>query len=463
MKRNFQTTLACTVLLSMPFTVLAQEIDEVLEGMLETMNARYEGVDDYTRKTTTMGMTTFEYYENISSFELDNGQRVYVMRNVPPDEIQERQSEGNALSNASPAELRNAAEAITLAGVQMETGMMNEMQGAGLPGGMGPMLMNPPPGKPWLSPNPRDMTSMYATLLNASADEKERRANEDPLGDAQTHARTMQDMMSRSRVTGRRNFNGTSVVEIGADNLGYIQEADGQVITCDTMEMLVDEDKYVPLLFKMSCVANDGSESRQMTIEREDRDYRTIPGCGNMYEPFSTVMRIGGAMTPEQQAQMAEASAQLDELEAQMAAMSPSERKMMEGMMGGQLDMIRGMASSGAIEIESRITELRCNTGLPNPMEIADSTFGANFSGGRMPGGAAPRDGGISIDSDEDLLRMIQVDLVKLDYEPGNTDGVLDKPTSVAISRFQVSKGMEVTGLPSPQLAGILSAAVDAQ
>lgn len=458
MKHNLQTILAFAVLVSMPFTIVAQEIDEVLEGMLKNMNDKYEGIENYTRKSTTMGMTTFEYYENTSSFVLENGQRVYVMRNVPPDEIQQRHSGGNALSNASANDLRNAALQIADAGAQMEAGMMSEMQGVGLPGGMSGMLMNPPPGKPWLSPNPRDMTSMYATMLNAAADEKDRRANEDLVGDAQSHAQTMQDMMSRSRITGRRDFNGVSAVEIAADNLDYVQEANGERITCDSMEMLVDDEKYVPLLFKMNCVANDGNESRPMTIEREDRDYRAIPGCGNMYEPFSSVMRIGGAMTPEQQAQMAEANVQLAELEEQLAAMPPEQRKMMESMMGGQLEMIRGMGSSGTMEIETQITELRCNTGLPNPMEIANTSFGANFGSGITTGDAAPT-GGIIIDSDADLLKMIQLDLVKLDYEPGNTDGVMDKPTSVAISRFQVSKGMEVTGLPSPQLAGILQAA----
>ena len=448
--------LALAALVSLPLTALAQEIDEVLEGMLKNMNDKYEGIEDYTRKSTTMGMTTFEYYENTSSFELDNGQRVYVMRNVPPDEIQERHSGDNAMSNATADDLRLAAMQIQDAGAQMEAGMMSEMQGAGLPGNIGPMLMNPPPGKPWLSPNPRDMTSMYATMLNASADEKERRANEDPTADAQSHAQTMQDIMSRSRITGRQEFNGVSAIAIAADNINYVQDAGSQQISCDSMEMLVDEDKYVPLHFKMNCLASEGNESRPMTIEREDRDYRTVPGCGNMYEPFSSVMRIGGAMTPEQQAQMAEANVQLAELEEQLATMPPEQRKMMENMMGGQLDMIRGMASTGSMEIETQVMELRCNTGLPNPMEIANTNFGTNFGGVTATGGSA------RINSDEDLLKMIQLDLVRLDYQVGNTDGVLDKPTSVAISRFQVSKSMEVTGLPSPQLAGILSAAVDA-
>ncbi len=63
-----------------------------------------------------------------------------------------------------------------------------------------------------------------------------------------------------------------------------------------------------------------------------------------------------------------------------------------------------------------------------------------------------------SVETEADLLKMIQIDLTKVDYKPGNTDGVLDKLTIVAISQFQASKGMEVTGQPSPQLAEILQA-----
>lgn len=61
-------------------------------------------------------------------------------------------------------------------------------------------------------------------------------------------------------------------------------------------------------------------------------------------------------------------------------------------------------------------------------------------------------------DTDAGLLKMIQVELERVGYDPGNTDGVMDKLTIVAITRFQASKGMEITGQPSPQLAGILQA-----
>jgi peptidoglycan hydrolase-like protein with peptidoglycan-binding domain len=61
------------------------------------------------------------------------------------------------------------------------------------------------------------------------------------------------------------------------------------------------------------------------------------------------------------------------------------------------------------------------------------------------------------------LIGMIQRDLKTLGYYDGPVDGELTKMTVVGISRYEAANGMEVTGEATPQLAGILSAAVDAQ
>ena len=56
---------------------------------------------------------------------------------------------------------------------------------------------------------------------------------------------------------------------------------------------------------------------------------------------------------------------------------------------------------------------------------------------------------------------MIQLDLKTLGYDPGNTDGIMSRPTVVAITQFEAANGLEVTGRATPQLAGRLQAAVD--
>jgi hypothetical protein len=377
MTRNLHSALAVTFLVTVPVAVLGQstDIDTWFERMLAKKNAGYEGVQDMTRKTEMMGTSTFEYYEKTSAIELDNGQTVYVMRMVPPSEIAERQSGGSAMSNATPGELLRAADTIEQAGIQMEQGMQSEMSSTGVPGGLGTMLMNPPPDQPWLSANPRDMTSMYAMMLRAGAQAKTELASEKANAGAD-YARNARQIKEQTKFLGYSEFRGRRVGELGADNLDFSETSGSQQVTCNSMRMLVDAEQYVPLLFKMDCTVTDGRETRQMSIEREDRDFRNVSGCGNMYEPFSSVMRIGGAMTPEDEAKLAQASKQLEEFEAQMAGMPASQRQMMESMMGPQLEMIRNMASGGGIEMEQKTLELRCNTGLPDPMEVSQAMFG---------------------------------------------------------------------------------------
>ena len=54
------------------------------------------------------------------------------------------------------------------------------------------------------------------------------------------------------------------------------------------------------------------------------------------------------------------------------------------------------------------------------------------------------------------LTEIIQKDLTTLGYEPGNTKGEMTTATAIAISKFQAENGLEVTGEPSPQLAGVV-------
>ena len=261
------------------------------------------------------------------------------------------------------------------------------------------------------------------------------------------------------------------MVDIGADDLNFSQAMNGQSVTCRSMQTLVSTDDNVPLYFKMNCDVTEAGETRQMSIEREAYDFRSGPGCGAYREPFRTVMRIGGVMTPEQEAQLAEASKQLEEMEAQMASMPASQRQMMENMMGPQLEMIRNMASGGGMEIVQEVTELRCNTGLPDPAEISQTVMGGSMSGASVgamieqeQAEAAARDEQKRATAEDELREIttrIQASLVELGYQPGNTDGVLDKATVVAISQFEAVRGLPVTGEPTWELAGILGRAVE--
>jgi len=58
----------------------------------------------------------------------------------------------------------------------------------------------------------------------------------------------------------------------------------------------------------------------------------------------------------------------------------------------------------------------------------------------------------------DELTQIIQQDLISLGYDVGGVDGELNTKTIIAISKFQSEHQLEVTGEPSPLLAGVIKA-----
>ena len=72
--------------------------------------------------------------------------------------------------------------------------------------------------------------------------------------------------------------------------------------------------------------------------------------------------------------------------------------------MGPQMEMMKNMVRTGAIEIESKVVEMRCNGGLPGAADIVMATFGD---------GASPIGGSSGLVVDEPgLVQIIQDHLV---------------------------------------------------
>ena len=352
----------------------SSDVDELLRQIVATQSGAYESVTDLTRVTKSMGRSTFEYYEKVPPFEVD-GMMINTLRMVPLSEIQRRHNAANGINTPSATEMAQAADTIEMAGVAMEREMKSEMASSGLPGGLGSMLMNPPPDQPWLSANPRDMTSMYAMMLRAGAEGEGAMAAE-KAGIPADYARSMREMRSKMRLQGNSEFNGRQVIDLIAEGLNVSQSSNGEDINCQSMQMKIDAEWKIPLYFKMNCAVSDGGKTKQISIERESSDVRTVPGCGAYREPFHSVMHIAGVMTPEQEKQLADAGAQLKELDAQMASMPPDQRAMMEKMVGPQLKMLRNMAKGEGIEFIQDTVWLRCNLGLPDPAEISQTIMG---------------------------------------------------------------------------------------
>lgn len=131
----------------------------------------------------------------------------------------------------------------------------------------------------------------------------------------------------------------------------------------------------------------------------------------------------GGQMTPEQQAQLMQATAALGQLFGNAAGAAASAAN----------------TANTADTASARV--------VPAPASPTATRSGSSLSAALMT---------------DDLTQSAQNMLEALGYDPGETDGELSVETTIAISQFQAEKGLEVTGEVTPQLVGMLAAEVDA-
>ncbi|MDH3266519.1 MAG: hypothetical protein OEM25_06100 [Gammaproteobacteria bacterium] len=376
--RNLLTFCVVLAALCISCDVRAQTAQELLDNSRRAANKGLDEIDNILLVTETMGWSTLEYFEKTSSIE-HNGETLYVMRNVPITELQERQSADNPMANATPGDLQRAAAVVEEQGIRMENemlGAMNNSDVGGLAGGaMKNLLMNPPKDKPWLSANPRDMTHMYAVMLNAAATEKNARLAENPEAEMRQQLADQERALTSARVVDSDPIDGRPTVALLADDLNLRPES-GEDFTIDKATVFFDARTYMPLRFRMEGVMRADGETRSVFIQRDDEDYRSVPGCGDMSKPFRSVMSMGGVLNAREKAELAEAQVQMAKFEKEMASMPPSQRAMVERMMGPQMEMMKKMAETGAVEIESKVVEMRCNGGLPAATEIVMTTFG---------------------------------------------------------------------------------------
>lgn len=488
---------------------VAQTPIEIFKEMDSRKRAGISSVSNFSKMTSTFGLCTLEHFEKESTQSVDGRGTVEYMRLVPLGEISARKHPDAAMANASPEQLEAAAEALRSQAPIIDAQMRNEMSSAGLPGGLGLMITNPPSDKPWLSPMPGDMLGNFATMMEGAAQGKRQDAAMNRQAEQEAQSDPLAAAAARTRVVGHETFRDRPAIRLIAEDLNITQQTTGdggaeQEFLMNTLHLWVDAEHYVPLKMQMEGSAREGNQTRDLKIEREDMAYRSVPGCGSMYEPQRSVMRIEGILDAAQQVEMQEAQAQLEEFEAQMASMPESQRAMIMRQMGPQMEMFRNMASGGGIEIVSLVTGMRCNAGFPSDKEYMQTipgvsaaacigfvgpgsggagspggTSGGNSDGsgrngsssGSGPGGGSTSSGGTGGSSgsdssvhevDTNLVQIIQRHLDTLGYEPGNTDGILDRQTVRAITKFEAANDMPVTGQATPQLAGILAAAVDA-
>lgn len=298
---------------------------------------------------------------------------------------------------------------------------------------------------PWLNPHRMFHAGGVMMLETADAMRDAERSLATSAAQAQAEANQTAAVVAQLEELGVETLESGAATRYGAVGINIPMATDNGVNAFMTGASLwVDNDEYVIVAHRIDGTMAQNGESRPFFLEVRNSDFRAVPGC-DLYEPYRRVMRMGGVLDDAQMAEMQEAVRKLDEFEAQLAAMPANQRSMMENMIGSQMATLRSMASGGAFEHVQEIEEIICN---PDLTALFSATGSAALSVTGPP----------AVD-----LAQIQRHLVTLGYAPGNTEGVLDTLTEIAISQFQAERNIAVTGQPSAQLAAALAAEVAKQ
>jgi len=360
MSRIFLTLFGLLLAAVPPASTAAESGADVIDRMIEAEAGSYAGIENLYQVSRIMGHRVPEYYEMHGGY----------LRQVPVGELLERQQE-TAISQATPEQLTMAADSLRAYSGRVDAAIRDEIAESGVAqGAMGNiirMASNPP--EEWLTSSPGGMMNLYATMLDAARDARE--ANDEQkssdLAENIANDQLIEQVKSETRIIGHTNLDGYDVIEIGADDLELRQQSDDGEFVIESLRILVDETNHFARQFRIEGTLRQGKESRAMTIERTDSNFAGGDNCGDLMRPRQSVMRLAGALDPQQQAE-------LDAARAQLAALPPEQQAMMKQMMGKQFEMIENMAASGGIEIVTDVLELRCNAGPPDAEELASDT-----------------------------------------------------------------------------------------
>lgn len=251
-------------------------------------------------------------------------------------------------------------------------------------------------------------------------------------------AASMRAALDQIMYHGVEEVGNNSAHRLSIDNPGLTETMDGgRQFVVDKIERWIHIEYLAEIKTRVSGTLNYRGETRAIFIEKEFGDFRWLPGT-QMHHPYRTTSRVGGIFTDEQLEEMSEATESLDEIEQQMAAMSPQDRQRMQQMMGPRINQLRTMVDSGVFEFTLITKRVLINTDA-----------------------RAALSGNVSYEP-KLLTQEIQSNLKVLGYDPGDIDGELSRATIAAIIRFQRDYQLALTGRPTAELARIISATLSA-
>lgn len=203
-------------------------------------------------------------------------------------------------------------------------------------------------------------------------------------------------------------------------------------VDIENISIWIDPQYFKRTKFRVEGTMRAQGEKRKFFMERENQDYRRVDNT-YLYEPYLQIVRMGGVLSEKERKELEKAQKELEKAEAQLASMPATQRKMMERMMGKQMEQLRQLAQDGSVEMRIVTTSIEINPEF-------------EFTG--MSGNVSP-----DINVNASLIQLVQGYLAELGYEPGPATGELTTETVIAVSQYQAEKGLEVTGEITAELA----------
>ena len=349
--KNLLIALAISAGIAFPVFVHAEDAQSIIKEMTARDAARKSGVQFYVVRQSVMGQSVSQYFER-TEVKLADGSSTETFRSVSGPELQNRSSGGGQTLTSAQAEAH--AQGMEQTGSLVSSEMEKGLQNAGLPPNMLKSMGSP--SEPWASPDPKTMMGAGAGFIRAAGQANAQKGQGQE--DAEALAAQMADFANTATLVGKESVGHGNAFHLRSDDINQVQSSDGQEFTIQTMNVWVDDAEYVPLKMRMEGTAEVDGQTRDIFVEQHWSDYRKVPDS-KMYESYKQLMRMGGVLTPKEEAQMLEAKEKMAEFEAQMASMPDSQRKMMESMMGSQMEMMRKMISGGAFEIETIVSDIQ--------------------------------------------------------------------------------------------------------
>ena len=325
-------------------TATPQEAKDIFKSAQARQAERYATVDNYSVVQSMGGIETSQYFEK---FEV-NGQPAF--RLVPILEYQ-----GAVGMDGEPLtadELREMADATEEASEEVSKQMGGQT-------GMAPGM---------------DMSEMLmtnATFYRAAAAGLDE-AEEGDWGrdDAARKVDGMAQFARRAKVVGKETIDGREAYVLRAEDLSDIvmsQPDDEAQYSLQTVTAWVDTEELVMLRLKMDGTLEREGQTRDMTIESLQQDYRQV---GPLYESYRQVMRISGLMgemSEKDRKEMEKAKKEMEKMEAQLDEMPASARSMVEGQMKKYRTMMDAMMNDGTMETTFDVVRIEVNQGPPVP------------------------------------------------------------------------------------------------